>query len=172
MRSLSRLLFAAACLFCLPHLASAHEIKAGDLDIQHPWTRATAQGAPNGAGFMVIVNKAHEADKLIAVSTPVAASAELHTHIQEGEVMRMRPVDGIDVPAMGQAVLKPGSFHIMLMGLKEPLVKDTKIPMTLTFQKAGKIEITMFVSSAGAIEMDHDTMGHNMPNHDMSKMQH
>ncbi|MBY0430299.1 MAG: copper chaperone PCu(A)C, partial [Rhodospirillales bacterium] len=85
---------------------------AADLDITRAWARLPA-GAPNGAAFMTIVNKG-PADRLTGAKADLARTVELHTHVQEGDIMRMRPVPAIDVPAGQTVTMKPGGLHVML----------------------------------------------------------
>jgi len=153
MRAFRRILLTIACLTALPFAAQAHETKVGDLVIEHAWSRATT--GQNGAAFMAIENHGKEADKLIAISTTLSDAPMMHASYMEGDVMKMRMVDGIDVPANGSVELKPGSFHIMLMGLKAPLKEGQMFPMTLTFQKTGKVEVEVMVEAAGAAAPDH-----------------
>lgn len=130
--------------------ANALEEKSHGVTVTHPWTRATAPRQPAGAVYMSIHTENAEADRLIAVSSPAAERARLHTHIRDGDVMRMRPVEGIDIPADGKATLEPGGLHIMLIGLKAPLLEATVIPLTLTFEKAGEVEIEAVVEAPAA----------------------
>ena len=126
-----------------------HDFTLGDLRIGHPWTRAAGANT-NGAGYMTLRNTGTRPDKLIAASTPLARTVELHTHIREGEVMRMRPVADIPVPA-GQTVrLRPGGLHVMLIGLTEPLRQGAEVPLTLRFEQAGEVRITLEVQAAGS----------------------
>ena len=145
-----RLLFASLFALLIAVPAAAHEEKAGELTISHPWSRATAPSQKAGAVFMEIHNSAGTADRLIGAASPDADRAEIHGHIRDGDIMRMRKVEGVEVPAGGSASLKPGGFHVMLMGLKGPLFEDTVIPLTLTFEKAGRFEIEVIVEAAGA----------------------
>ncbi|PWC78037.1 copper chaperone PCu(A)C [Azospirillum sp. TSH64] len=130
--------------------ALAHGFKAGAIEIGHPWARATAPSAPNGGAYLSLTNTGTTEDRLVGASTPAAEKAELHTHLNENGVMKMREVaGGIPVPA-GEAVkLAPGGLHIMLLGLKQPLVKGAHIPMTLRFEKAGTVEVEIAVEAAG-----------------------
>lgn len=137
---------AMAALLAGPALA--HDYEIGGLKIDHPWARATV-GAVGGA-FLSVENAGAAGDRLLRAASPVAATVELHTHMMENNVMRMREVDGIDVPAGGKAELKPGGFHIMLMGLKHPLKEGEKFPLTLTFEKAGSIDVEVTVDKPGA----------------------
>lgn len=136
-------------LICLMLLGCTAAAAAGTITVERPWARASA--APTGAVFMSIRNDG-EADRLLAVSSPVAAEVQLHVSEMDGDIMRMRRVEGIDVPAHGRAVLQPGGYHVMLIGLKEPLKVGTTVPLTLDFAKAGKIEVTAPVEKAGAMQ--------------------
>ena len=124
--------------------------QAQTLDVKNAWARATVQGQKATGAFMTLTSK--EAGKLVGVSSPVAGVAEVHEMRMDGDVMKMRAVDGgLDLPA-GQAVeLKPGGYHVMLMDLKLPLVKDTTIPMTLVFKDAkgreSRLEVKVPVST-------------------------
>lgn len=130
--------------------ASAHEYKAGTLHIGHPWARASAGAAPTGAAYMTIDNRGDAPDRLIAVESPAAKRAELHQSLEENGVMKMRAVEnGLEIPASGSAALSPGGYHVMMMGLVEPLKEGEHFPMTLTFEKAGTVEIEIQVESIG-----------------------
>ncbi|WP_037301255.1 copper chaperone PCu(A)C [Rubritepida flocculans] len=144
---------AALMLAALPlRPALAQTIEAGALRLENPWTRAANQGA-QGAGFLVIRNTAAEPDRLLAASSPAAQRMELHTHIREGEVMRMRPVNDIPVPGNGSVSLQPGGLHLMLIGLTQPLVAGQSVPVTLRFERAGEVTIQLAVQAAGARQM-------------------
>ena len=149
-------LFAAAVLAVALSAAGAlaGDVKVGDITVEGPWARASAGPAKAGAAFMTVNNAGAAVDKLIAASTTVADKAELHTHIKEGDIMRMRPVDAIDVPAGGVAELQPGGLHVMLMGLKQPLKEGEAFPLTLTFEKAGQLTVEVMVMGAGAMGQD------------------
>ena len=121
----------------------------GPLRIEDAWTRAALEGR-QGAGFMTIRNSGTVADRLVAASSPVAGRMELHTHIRDGDVMRMRPVQDIPVPAGGSATLQPGGLHLMFMGLNRTLAEGTRIPVTLRFAEAGEVTLELEVRAAGA----------------------
>ena len=117
--------------------------------VEQPWTRAAGAGA-TGAGFMVLRNAGSAPDRLVSARSPAARTVEIHTSYREGDVMRMRPVQGIDLPA-GQAVtLAPGGFHIMLIGLAAATRQGEQVPLTLVFEKAGEITVQLAVQAAGA----------------------
>jgi copper(I)-binding protein len=130
----------------------AHSFKSGGLTIDHPWARETAQGQVVGGGFMDIRNAGKADDRLLSATSPVAAEVQLHTMTMDNGVMRMRQVkDGIVIPAGQTVSLKPGGLHIMFMGLKRPLAKGTKVPVTLRFQRAGAVKVQFAVQQAGAM---------------------
>lgn len=124
--------------------------QAQALDVKGAWARATVQGQKATGAFMTLT--ANETGKLVGVSSPVAGVVEVHEMKMEGDVMRMRAVEGGLDLAAGQAVeLKPGGYHVMLMDLKLPLQKDTTIPMTLVFKdgkgKESKLEVKVPVAT-------------------------
>jgi copper(I)-binding protein len=123
--------------------------RAGDIAIEAPWTRAAGANA-NGAGFMTLRNGGSAPDRLLSAGSPVARVVELHTHIREGEVMRMRPVADIPLPP-GQTVrLQPGGLHVMLIGLTRPLERGERVPLTLRFERGGEVTVMLEVLAAGA----------------------
>lgn len=134
--------------------ADAHDVKAGSLTLQHPWTRATAGKV--GAGFVEIVNAGKTPDTLVSASSPAADKVEIHTMSMDNGIMRMRPLpNGITVPAWTTASLKPGANHIMLIGLKAPLAQGGLVPLTLNFAKAGPVKVQLKVEAAGASAPTH-----------------
>jgi periplasmic copper chaperone A len=131
--------------------AAAQEARAGDLAVQQPWTRAAGQGA-TGAGFLSISNRGAAADRLLSASTPAARAVELHTMLRDGDVMRMRAVEAIEVPPGQTVALRPGGLHIMLVGLSRPLREGETVPLTLRFERAGEVRVELSVQAAGARE--------------------
>jgi copper(I)-binding protein len=129
--------------------AQAHDFKAGAISIAHPHARATAAGQPAGGGFMKFENRGTVADRLVSVSADVSASVELHTMSMQGDVMRMRQVDAIELPAGQSVELKPGGLHIMFIGLKAPLKAGETFPLTLRFEKAGEVTVQVNVEAFG-----------------------
>jgi copper(I)-binding protein len=131
--------------------------------VEAAWARPTAKGQPAGGGYLRIDNKGGAADRLLGASAgAAAASVELHSMSMDGDVMRMRRVDAIDVPAGGTVELKPGGLHLMLMGLTAPLEPHTVVPLTLRFEKAGEVQVQMKVAPkpAGEPKMHDDHAGH------------
>ena len=115
----------------------------------HVWARAST--GQTGAVYMTIANKGPTDDRLVSAATRVAGQAQLHTEINDNGIMKMRPVPGIDVKSGGQTTLGPGGFHVMLMGLKQPLKEGATFPLTLTFEKAGKLDVSVKVEKAGSM---------------------
>ncbi|HXP03924.1 MAG TPA: copper chaperone PCu(A)C [Stellaceae bacterium] len=123
--------------------------QTGDLQITNAWARATPGAAQTAAAYVTIISTT--GDRLTGASTPVAQKAELHTMTMDGNVMKMRQVDGIDLPAGQGVTLKPGGYHIMLTGLAQPLTEGQTFPLTLTFDKAGTREVTVTVQKVGSM---------------------
>lgn len=148
--------FTLMLLLVLSRPLWAHEFKLGHLEIDHPWSREIPAGAKVAAGYMIIKNRGTAADRLVSVSSPISGKAEVHEmSLTADGVMTMRPVSGgIEIPAGGEVALKPGAFHIMFMELKEPPKAGEKFPGTLTFEKAGTVDVEFAVEAKGG-EADH-----------------
>lgn len=130
-------------------LANAQNAKVGSVEIENAYTRATVPGQMAAGGFMKIENKG-KADQLISASSPVSGEVQLHEMAMEGNVMKMRQVKDIPVPAGGSVELKPGGLHIMFMNIKAPLTAGETVPVKLKFAKAGEVEVKMPVNAMGA----------------------
>jgi hypothetical protein len=132
--------------FVLHVFAFAHGYVAGDLRIGHPTARVTKPGQTSGAAYLTIENNGKQIDKLIAASAAIASSTQLHSMAMDGNVMRMREVADIEIQPGTKVMLRPGDgYHIMLLGLKKPLNAGDKFPLTLTFEKIGKVEVSVWV---------------------------
>jgi copper(I)-binding protein len=132
-------------------LAAAHEFKLGDLTIGHPWSRATPGGAKIGGGYLTVTNNGSAPDRLVAATTTVADHVEIHEMAMANNVMTMRKLDnGVAVPPGKTVAFAPGGYHLMLVGLKAPLKEGDRVKATLTFEKAGPIEVTINVEGIGA----------------------
>ena len=119
--------------------------------VGQPWARATPTGAQTGAAYMTLDNKSANADRLIGAASDVAGKVQIHEMAVVNGVMQMRELGaGLPIPAGGNVVLKPGSYHVMLIGLKKPLAAGETFPLTLTFEKAGNISVTVPVLAMGA----------------------
>jgi len=150
MRKIASLL---SLLFAVSMIALAADAPA--IKVEHPWARETPPTVTNGAAYMTLVNQSNQADRLLGASGDVATTIELHTHVQEGGVMKMRPVNAIEVNPGEPAVLKPGGLHIMLIGLKQPLVEGQSFKLLLNFEKAGKVPVTVQVTKTDPEHTEH-----------------
>lgn len=146
---MQRRILLAALLLAGPATAQPQPETAGGIAVTRAWTRAAGQGG-TGAGFLAIGNRGAAADRLVGASSPAARVIELHTHLREGEVMRMRPVEAIDIAAGQTVTLQPGGLHLMLIGLGQPLVQGQVVPVTLRFARAGEVQVQLRVEAAGA----------------------
>ncbi|WP_181700092.1 copper chaperone PCu(A)C [Chthonobacter albigriseus] len=156
------LALALAVFLAIAAAASAHSVKVGTLELKHPWARATPEGAKVAGGFTTIVNTGTEPDRLVSGTATFAGRVEIHEMAMEGDVMRMRPLpEGIEIPAGGEVALKPGSFHLMFLDLKAGLKEGERVKGTLTFEKAGTVDVEFAVEAvaAGAGKKD-DHGGH------------
>src|SRR5713226_5938462 len=147
-RSLASIALLSA-LFATP--ASAEEVKAGDLVITQAWSRATPGGAKIAGGYLTIENKGAAPDRLIGGAGDVAGKIELHEMSMNNGVMTMRPLDkGLAIEPGKTVKLAPGGYHLMMLDLKSPLKQGDKVPVTLEFEKAGKVKLSLDVQGVGA----------------------
>jgi copper(I)-binding protein len=137
---------------------SAQQSADAKIEVQHPWARAST--GQTGAAYFIVVNRGTAPDRLMAIKTPTANKAELHEDKMKNGVMEMRPVGPLVIDAGQSAMLKPGADHVMLIGLKHPLKEGDSFPLTLSFEKAGDVQVMVDVKRAGA--MGADAMG-SMP---------
>jgi copper(I)-binding protein len=178
MTQISRSLVYAA-LFAVLFTASARaeDVKAGDLIIAQAWSRATPGGAKVAGGYLTITNQGSAPDRLIGGAADIAARVQVHEMTMNNGVMTMRPLDqGLLIEAGKTVELSPGGFHLMLLDLKGPLKQGEKLPVTLEFEKAGKVAVTFDVQGLGAKEPagSDDSAGQmdvkKMPDHSGMKM--
>jgi len=164
---------AAVLALVLVTPACAEDVKAGDLVISQAWTRATPSGAKIGGGYLTIENKGSAPDRLLGGSGDVAGKMEIHEMSMDNGVMKMRPLDkGLTIEPGKTVKLAPGGYHLMMFDLKKPLKQGDKVPVTLEFEKAGKVGVTLDVQAVGAqAPAGGDHSGHmDMKNMDMKKM--
>ena len=141
-------LLALAALAAMP--AAAQEAKVGDLVITQAWSRATPKGSPVAAGYLTIRNTGSTADKLIAAETTAAKVTQVHEMSMEGGVMKMRQMtNGLDIPPGKTVELKPGGYHLMILGLKRPLTQGETARIDLNFEHAGKTPVDFKVGGIG-----------------------
>ena len=151
MLRLLRAALAAAILVATPAFAHDGVIHLGDINISLPFTRATLPNAPVGGGFLTIENTGTEPDRLISARSDIAGDTQIHEMAMQGDVMKMRPLaDGLEIPAGKTVVLAPGGFHIMFMGLKQAFVEGETVAVTLTFEKAGTVDVVLPIEAAAA----------------------
>lgn len=136
------------CSIVLALLASAalaHEYKAGDIRVLHPYAVPSLAGVANGEGFVDFANRGSVYDSLIGVSSSAAQRVEIHEMKQDGGVMRMREIPSVMISPGQTLRMAESGIHLMLMSLKSPLKVGDKIPVTLTFARAGDVRIDMWV---------------------------
>ena len=143
-------LFAAASAFA----------QAPTIQVDHPWARATAPNAKAGGVFMTLTDSGG-VDRLVSASSPVAGMVEVHRTVEENGVMKMLPVEAIDLVPGKSVTLAPGGYHVMLMDLRRQLKQGETFPLTLTFAKAAPVTVTVKVEAPGASAPGHDM--HSMP---------
>jgi copper(I)-binding protein len=130
--------------------ALAHEYKAGSIEIKHPWSRATPKGATVAGGYMKLINTGATPDRLIGGSTEVAGKFEIHEMSMDNGVMKMRPlVDGVEIKPGETVEFKPGGYHLMFVGITQPVVQGKRVKGTLEFEKAGKVDVEYAIEPIG-----------------------
>ncbi|WP_439820578.1 copper chaperone PCu(A)C [Pseudomonas sp. HLG18] len=143
---LNKFIVIAALLLpaCFAH---AHEYKAGELEIAHPWSQELPPNAPTVAAYFIIHNGGKTADRLLSVDSPIAPTAELHEHVMQGDLMKMQQVPNVAIPAGGNVTFAPMAYHVMLMNPSDrSLLTDGKrFPLTLHFEKAGNVTVEVAV---------------------------
>lgn len=160
---------ATALALGLPALAAAHDYKLGDLEIIHPYMFETGATAKAGGGYVTIANTGDSADTLVSVSADFPM-VQLHESIEKDGVMSMQHVERLEIGAGETVELAPGGYHVMFMGLAEPFVAGTHVPVTLTFENAGEIEVEFMVMEREG-DMGHDHSGHDHSDHSGHSMQ-
>jgi periplasmic copper chaperone A len=167
-------MLAAGLIALFANGAFAHDYKLGALEIGDPWSRATPKSADTAAGYLTIKNTGSTPDRLVSATFSDAATAQIHQMSMDNGVMKMREVaNGLEIKPGEMVELKPQSFHIMFMGLKGPLVKGQTVKGTLTFEKAGTIDVEFAVQAAGSpgpreggqMQHDHMQMEHMQMDH-------
>lgn len=142
--------------------ALAHDYTAGEIHLDRPYARATMPMQPAAGVYLTLENTGKTADKLIALASPAAKNVELHTMSMEGNIMKMRQAPQLELKPAEKIVMKPGAgYHIMLIGLVQPLKAGARFPLTLTFEKAGKIEVSVWVEDS--LMKNSAVMAHHQP---------
>jgi copper(I)-binding protein len=154
---------AASLLFapCTAQAEAPTPVKAGALQIEMPWLRATPGGAKVAAGYLRITNTGSEPDRLLSASMPLAGRGDVHEMSMQGGVMRMRPLaQGLAIEPGKSVELKPGGYHLMFLDMKGALKQGDNVPVTLTFEKAGTVTVTFPVGAIGGGAPMPGNMGH------------
>lgn len=144
------------CTLIFSFAVQAHEYKAGDIEIDHPFARSTVPGQRSGSAYLTIKNEGKVKDELVKAESTMTKSVELHTMEMKNGVMKMREVDDIGIDAGKIIKMQPGhGYHLMLMGLKQQLQAGDKFPLTLYFKNAGKIDVVLNVEANVASDHQH-----------------
>ena len=151
MKQLTRTMVLAAALATLTAAPlRAEDVKAGDLLITQVWSRQTPAGAKVAGAYLTVENKGSSADRLVGGSADIAGRIEIHEMAMDGGVMKMRPLEGLAIEPGKTVKLAPGGYHVMLLDLKTQLKQGDKVPVTLQFEKAGKVNVSLDVQGVGA----------------------
>lgn len=147
--------FIVLCWGCLLALsAQAHGFAVGELFVRHPYAVPSLAGSQNGAVyFKSIKNAGKKADQLLSAKTQVAEKVEIHEMTMDGDVMKMRPLSSIEIPAGGEVSVakgNPNGYHLMLLGLKQALKDGDRFPVWLTFKQAGEVKVEVYVQTPKA----------------------
>ena len=143
----------AALAFAICTLTAGIAVaESSEISVEHVWARASPKGSRTGAAYVTLVNSGTSDDRLLSVSSPSAASIEIHSHTNDNGVMKMELRPAIELRAGAAVTLKPGGMHLMMIGLKQQLKEGDNVPMTLTFEKAGVVMTTARVGKVGAMD--------------------
>src|SRR5690554_3996846 len=141
----STLLLLGSSLIGMVH---AHDYQAGDLRVQHPWSRPLPPVSPTGAAYMVIENHGQQPDALIGVSTPIAGHAELHEHVHQGDLMKMQQIERVEIAPGDRVEFAPGGYHVMLFEDRKSTRLNSSYALTLEFERAGELEVEVQIGRA------------------------
>lgn len=146
-----RSLIISAAALVISTSAHAHGYQAGDILIAHPYARPTVPGQTAASAYLTMENKGMNSDRLVSIASPAATSVEIHTMSMDGDIMRMREVSSIEIKPATAVTMKPGGgYHIMLLGIKKALKPGEKVPLTLTFEKSGHVDVSAVVKDVDA----------------------
>jgi len=148
---MKRAILTIVALITMGGATPAHQFQKGDLVIAAPWTRATPEGATRGAGYLKITNMGKESDRLTGGTFDGADKVEIHEMKMNGDTMTMRELtDGLEIKPGETAEFRPGSYHLMFVGLKKPILMGANVKGSLTFERAGSIDVDYKVDAIGA----------------------
>jgi periplasmic copper chaperone A len=146
-----------------PIAAGAEEFRAGDIVVADPWARETLGNVRESAVFLVLKATGDRPDRLVRAETPAAAAAELQSDRLDGDIIQMRPIAAIEIRPGTPTVLQPGGLHIMLVDLKAALRAGARVPLTLVFERAGRLDISVPVVRRASSRPDQS--GNAVPTH-------
>ncbi|MDA0701674.1 MAG: copper chaperone PCu(A)C [Proteobacteria bacterium] len=164
---IAAVLFAAAVMHLSSHALA--DDNAQGIKVVDVWANASLAGTTNGAAFITLSNRGDKADRIVGVESPVAAKAELHTHMMDDGVAKMRPAAAVDLPAGETAIMEPGGLHVMLLGLTEPLKEGESFPLTLILERSGPIQVEVIVKASNAMGASHGGKMHGTGHDGMDK---
>jgi hypothetical protein len=133
---------------CCAGPAIAHDYTLGSLRIDHPYARPTPPGARSGGAYFTIHNDGKEPDRLVAVASPVAREVEIHSMAMSGNLMKMRPAKAVEIAPGSMVTFGPGTYHVMFLELHRPLSPGADVPLKLTFEKSGSLDVSVHVEAA------------------------
>ena len=155
------LIAAISLALCIGGKSQAQTSAANPIVIEQPWARATPGGARTGAAYMTLINSGTSGDRLLGATTPLADKVQFHKETEDNGVSRMRQVQSMELKSGAKIIFKPRELHMMIVGLKQPLTEGQTFPLTLQFEKAGNIEVTVPIEKIGAMQhKGMDSMAH------------
>ena len=125
------------------------------VSVENPWARPTPPNARLAAGYLTVVNASGAPDRLVGASSPAAARVEMHVNIKDGDILRMREVKDLKLPAGGRLELKPVGAHLMFVNIKAPFRQGDTVPVTLRFEKGGEVEVALPVGQPAPAAAGH-----------------
>jgi periplasmic copper chaperone A len=152
MRQTAHLITALLVALYLEGEACAQTPAASTVVVEQPWARATPKGAKTGAAYMTLKNNGTSVDRLLSAITPLADQVQFHKVTEDNGVSRMREVRSVELEPGAEIIFKPGEMHMMMVGLKQPLIEGQTLPLTLHFENAGNIEVTVPIEKVGAMQ--------------------
>ena len=152
MRLAGHWISAALIAFVVSGHVQAQTSAPSTIRVENAWARATPARAKTGAAYVAVINNGGIADRLLSATTPLAQAIQFHKETEDNGISRMRELRTVEIDPGAKVIFKPGDMHMMMVGLKQPLKEGDTFPLTLTFEKAGKIDVTVSVAKVGAMQ--------------------
>ena len=152
MRLAGHWISAALIAFIVSGQGQAQTSAPSTIRVENAWARATPAGAKAGAAYVAVINNGGSADRLLSATTPLAQEIQFHKETEDNGISRMRELRTVEIDPGAKVIFKPGDMHMMMVGLKQPLKEGETFPLTLVFEKAGKINVTVSVAKVGAMQ--------------------